>query len=75
MTHPTRGTVLAAAAAAYSGAALQEAMAALDEYGVEPSEHERERVQLAILKLSAGDLERLIHNVQVAKRDYRDILW
>jgi hypothetical protein len=35
----------------------------------------RERVQVAILKLSNGDFARLRHNVEVARRDYRDVLW
>ena len=46
----------------------------LDEYGTEPHEPERERVQLAILKLSARDEGKLLHNVAAAKQDYRDIL-
>ena len=47
----------------------------LDTYGVEPYERERERVQLAILKLSDGDEEKLREFVAVAKRDYRDVLF
>ena len=47
----------------------------LDEYGVEPYERERERVQLAILKLSEGNEEKLGEFVAVAKRDYRDVLF
>src|SRR5207253_11379299 len=47
----------------------------LDTYGVESYERERERVQLAILKLSGGDEERLREFVAVAKRDYRDVLF
>ena len=47
----------------------------LDEYGVEPCERERERVQLAILKLSEGNEEKLGEFVAVAKRDYRDVLF
>ena len=47
----------------------------LDEYGVEPYERERERVQLAILKLSEGNEEKLREFVAVAKRDYRDVLF
>ena len=43
-----------------------------DGYGVE--ERERERVQLAILKLSAGTGEKLREFLAVAKRDYRDVL-
>jgi len=46
----------------------------LDEYGTQTHEREREHVQLAILKLSAGDRRRLLQNVAAAKRDYRDVL-
>ena len=46
----------------------------LDEYGTESHERERGRVQLAILKLSAGDESKLLHYVAAAKQDYRDIL-
>lgn len=49
-------------------------MGILDQYGVRPHEQERERVQLAILKLSGGEVERLQKEVNVAKRDYRDVL-
>jgi hypothetical protein len=46
----------------------------LDEYGVHDWEPARERVQLAILKLSNGDEARLLHTISVAKEDYRDVL-
>jgi len=47
----------------------------LDTYGVESYERERERVQLAILKLSEGNEEKLHEFVAVAKRDNRDVLF
>jgi len=47
----------------------------LDTYGVESYERERERVQLAILKLSGGSEEKMREFVAVAKRDYRDVLF
>ena len=47
----------------------------LDSYGIEPYERERERVQVAILKLSAGSEEKVREYVAVAKRDYRDVLF
>ena len=47
----------------------------LDRYGVESYERERERVQLAILKLSEGNEEKLREFLAVAKRDYRDVLF
>ena len=43
-------------------------------YGLEEHERERHRVQLAILKLSGGSLDRLCEMVQSAKTDYRDVL-
>ena len=47
----------------------------LDIYGAESYERERERVQLAILKLSEGNEEKLREFIAVAKRDYRDVLF
>ena len=47
----------------------------VDTYGVESYERERERVQLAILKLSEGNEEKLREFVAVAKRDYRDVIF
>src|SRR5216684_769646 len=47
----------------------------LDTYGVESYERERERVQLAMLKLSGGSEEKLREFLAVAKRDYRDVLF
>jgi len=47
----------------------------LDSYGVEPYERERKRVQVAILKLSAGSEAKVREYVAVAKRDYRDVLF
>jgi hypothetical protein len=46
----------------------------LDRYGVESHEREKDRVQLAILKLANGDLAKLAEMVAIAKRDYRDVL-
>ena len=47
----------------------------LDGYGAESHERERERVQLAVLKLSDGSEEKVREYVAVAKRDYRDVLF
>src|SRR3954471_5962339 len=54
--------------------AAAEALAILDSYGTQPWHSERERVQLAILKQSNGDLVRLRQLVGLADRDYRDAL-
>lgn len=50
------------------------ARAELDRYGTSGTEAEIERVRLAILKVSDGDLGRLAEGVALAKRDYRDVL-
>lgn len=73
-SHPTREDVLALAAR-YFPAEPGAVMALLNEYGAAPHEPDRERVQLAILTLAAGDLDRLLHFTQVAKTDYRDVLY
>lgn len=51
-------------------AALRE----LGRYGTEPHEKEAERVRLAILDLSRGNLDELTRLVEAAKKDYRDLL-
>lgn len=47
----------------------------LEQYGVEPYERERERVQLAIVNLSEGNEDKLRYFLGVAKQDYRDVLF
>lgn len=66
--------VEAAARTAFPGADLGPILKLLGTYGVEPYERERERVQLAIIKLCAGDAATLVYHVRVAKVDYRDTL-
>jgi hypothetical protein len=51
-----------------------DAAAALATYGEQPYEREVVRVQLAILAIAGGDMERLLKYVEHAKRDYRDVL-
>lgn len=46
----------------------------LTEYGKEAWHREPLRVRLAILRLAAGDREALRSHLEVAKRDYRDVL-
>ncbi len=72
---PSRMQVEAAVGATFPGADAKPILAILDEYGVEPYERERDRVQLAILNLSEGDRAMLRYFVDVAKRDYRDVLF
>lgn len=53
---------------------LPRAREVLSRYGARPKEKEVERVKLAILQLSHGDLSRLIRMVDAAKDDYEDVL-
>jgi len=54
--------------------AASEALALLDSYRSQTSETGTTRVQLAILKLSGGDLEQVRQYVETARRDFRDVL-
>lgn len=74
MAH-THDDVVAAARAAFAEDNCARVLELLGTYGVEPYERERERVQLAILKLSAGNEEKLHEFIAVAKQDYRDVLF
>jgi hypothetical protein len=71
----SRKDVLAAAKQYFPTEDATSVMSVLDAYGTETYERERERVQIAILKLSRGDADKLLHNVQAAKQDYRDVLY
>jgi hypothetical protein len=70
----TRDDVKAMAEAMFPNEAPGVIMSILDEYGTEGHERERARVQKAVLVLSVGDTAKLLHNVTVAKQDYRDVL-
>jgi hypothetical protein len=72
---PLRDDVVAVVQKSFSDAAYARVCELLDNYGVESYEHERERVQLAILKLSDGNERKIREFVAVAKRDYRDVLF
>lgn len=71
----TREDVLAGIRRVFSEREVSAVVAVLDGYGGQPEEPERERVQLAILRLSEGQQAKLNHYVQAAKRDYRDVLF
>jgi hypothetical protein len=71
----SRDEVVAAIQATFPESRLARVLELVDSYGVESCERERERVQLAILKLSGGSEEKLREFVAVAKRDYRDVLF
>ena len=51
-----------------------EVLAELDRYGAADWQRERDRVQLAILKLADGDFAALQQHTDVACTDYRDVL-
>lgn len=70
----SRQEILALATAMYGESNLNDIMAVLNKYGVESYEREVERVQLAILKLSEGNRDKLLSLIKTAKTDYRDIL-
>src|SRR5438477_11909700 len=70
----SREGVVAVVQKTFSESAHTRVLELLDTYGVESYKRERERVQLAILKLSEGNEEKLREFVAVAKRDYRDVL-
>ena len=69
-----RETVLAAVRTAFPDSDEQTIADLLDQYGIESYEREKERVQLAIIALSKGDMSKLPYLIQVAKTDYRDVL-
>jgi hypothetical protein len=71
----TRRAVLTHATKIFPPEEIETAMTVLDTYGTAAYELERERVQLAILKLSAGQIDQLRHYTQAAKTDYRDVLY
>lgn len=70
----TRSEIVAAVERLFPDRESSELLALLDEYGTQPYEQEKERVQLAIVELSKGNEEKLRYFVKVAKTDYRDIL-
>ena len=71
----SRDDVLASVHATFAKGSWPGVIDLLDTYGIESYEQERERVQLAILKLSEGSEIKLRGYVVVAKRDYRDVLF
>ncbi len=71
----TREQVRAKARMVFADKDLDAVMADLDAYGTEPHEANRERVQLAILKLSEEQkLGSPTSYVDAAKQDFRDVL-
>ena len=58
----------------YPAEQVDEVLALLRSYGVESWEVEVPRVQLALLRLGEGAIDRLRLHLAYAKRDYRDVL-
>jgi hypothetical protein len=73
MAH-SRDDVLAAIRATFPKGSRTRAWELLDTIGLAAHEGERERMQLAMLKLNEGNEEKLRQCVDGAKRDYRDVL-
>ena len=71
----SRDEVAASVQATFPLSSWARVLELLDSYGVDPHERERERVQLDIVRLSAGSEEKLREYVTVAKHDYRDVLF
>lgn len=53
---------------------LQTILEVMSEYGKQPFEIDRERVQVAAIRLSEGNVDKLLQLVSDAKRDYRDVI-
>lgn len=74
---PSRAELLAAVRCLMPDGLVGEAIRTLDRYPGPPASRVKEspeRVQMAALALSGGSLELLRQNVEVAVRDYRDLL-
>ena len=70
MVQYSRSLVTAKAKQCFPDEDQEQVLAILDLY----DDREGERMKIAILKLSKGQLEGLHHYVQAAKDDYRDVL-
>jgi hypothetical protein len=71
---PLANAVKVQALTAFGAENLPTILALLNQYGRETHEPEQDRVQSAIIELSAGQPDRLRELVSIAKNDYRDIL-
>jgi hypothetical protein len=66
----SRNDVLRVTHRDFPGESPEVVLAILDEY----ADHERDRVQLAILKLSGGQIDELLNYAGAAIQDYRDVI-
>ena len=70
---PTRQQVVRIAELLFPGS-VESVVHMLDQYGLEQYETEQERVQLAVLKLTNGDVSQVESTVAMAKDDTKDVL-
>jgi len=70
----TYENVIKAISIAFPNEKTEQILKLLEIYGKEQYEYEKERVHLAILKLSNGDIKKLHDYLNLAKIDYRDVL-
>jgi hypothetical protein len=71
--NPTREQVIELTGLLFSNN-TQSVMDLLDQYGVESFEQQKERVQLAVLKLANGNFSKFAETLSTAKFDFRDVL-
>jgi hypothetical protein len=74
MVDYNRDLVIAKAKQCFPNEDQEKIMGILDLYGKESQAQGRARVQIAILKLSGSDLEKLRGEVEAAISDFRDVL-
>ena len=70
----SREDVLNAIRATFPGRDPAEFLALVEQYGSEKHHNEKHRVQVAIVELSEGRVEKLAYMLECALRDYRDVL-
>ncbi len=69
-----REDVVQALSETFPDEALPPLLDLVDAYGQTPYERDGERVQIAAIRLSAGDRKRLADLIAAARQDYRDVL-
>jgi hypothetical protein len=74
MNNSQRDEILILIRRNFPEAAVSAVLEMLDCYGARADEPERIGVQIAIVKLSEGQISKIQYFVEAAKRDYRDLL-
>jgi len=72
--YPNRDELLAAVRIVFDSD-VEEAIRTIDELDLSKWKESRERVQMAVLALSEGGLDKLREFTREANRDYRDVLY